>query len=43
MNTWLQAEMCIWAGTKWADRDLPQPKDDKIYFQRMKRLVVYVK
>ena len=38
-----QHEGCIWAGTKWTKKKLPKPNNSKVYFQIMKRIVVYVR
>ncbi len=36
-------ETCVWAGPAYSSRELPKPKDPKVYFNVMKRIVVYVR
>jgi len=36
-------EMCFWVGSKWEDKDMPRPEDERVYFQEMKDIVVYIR
>ncbi len=38
-----KVEACIWAGSKWQSREMPKPKSNKVYFQMMKKIRVYVR
>ena len=36
-------QMCFWTGSEWADKELPEPIKEDIYFETREPMQVFVK
>ena len=36
-------QMCFWTGSEWADKELPEPIKEDVYFETREAMQVFVK